>query len=883
MSEVPRWRRYLRLVRRDVGADVDDELAFHLAMRVERNVALGMNAEAAHREAVERFGDVIHVREQLVMHDARRQSTAERTEYLRDLVQDLRFGVRSLRGAPGFAAATILTLALCIGANAAIFSVVDAIVLRPLPYAHPERLVSIGTGAAAGEFLALRERLRSFSQLAAWVEQTHPIDDGQQSLRVERAAVTPNLLPMLGIAPQLGRGFLDEEGQPGKNNVLLISDAIWRTHFGGARDVVGKRILVEGVPHTIVGVMPAEFHFPAATTQYWQPEAFNPSNAGATWGVWDKQIIGRVAPGVSVERATREVRDVWPTLRPLNLLWDPGPDYRRDVAPRPLQATVVGTTGSLLWILFGCVVLVLLIGCVNVANLLLARATARERELTVRAALGGGRGRLVRQLLAESLLLSAAGASLGVGVSVAAVRWLLAAMPPGIPRADEIAVNGSVLLFTAVVALATGVLFGIVPALTATRSSQRASAAGAGRRASQDVQHHRASGVLVAAEVAFAVLLVVAASLLVRSFTALRNVRLGFDTTHVIAARITPPSSQYRDSSRVLALYEGLRGRLSALPGVRSVAVTDKLPIAQVVYGSALRVQGQYEDAKHLLPLIGHFQDITSGYLETMGIPLLRGRGFTDADRDGQPLVAIVSQSVARRYWPNEDALGKHIAPPWDSPWMTIVGIVPDTKQDSLRDTSRTSVYVPWVQSTLRYTSEMWVVARTTGDPAPYATALRSVVRNLDRSVAVSDVRTMDAVVSESVRKARFTVLLVAAFAAAALLLGAIGIYGVMSYLVGQRMQEMGIRIALGASASGVIGLVVGRATRLASLGAIIGLVAALVTTRWLATLLYDVSATDPVTFVTTPLLFLLVAAIASCGPAWRATRVDPVRALRAE
>ena len=882
MSGFPRWRRYIRLVRPDVPADVDEELAFHLEMRVERNIALGMTREAARSEAIERFGDLTHFREQLVKHDVRRQSNDERTEYLRDLAQDLRFGFRALRRAPGFAAATILTLSLCTGANAAIFSVVDAVVLRPLPYSRPEQLVSLGTGAA-GEFLALRERLRSFSQLAAWVEQTHPIDDGQEALRVEGAAVTTNLLPMLGVTPQLGRGFLREEGQPGRNNVLLISDAIWQTHFGGTRDIVGRRILVEGTPHTIVGVMPREFHFPAATTQYWQPGSFNPSNVGATWGVWDKNFIGRVAPGVSVERARREVRDVWPTLRTLNPLWDPGPDYRRDVNPQPLQTSVVGPTGRLLWILFGCVVVVLLIGCVNVANLLLARATARERELTVRAALGGGRGRLLRQLLTESLLLSTTGSALGIGFSVFVVRWLLTELPPGIPRAEEIRVNGTVLLFTAAVALATGVLFGIVPALRATRSNVRSSAVGGGRRTSRDTQHHRISGVLVAAEVAFAVLLVVAATLLVRSFSALRTVRLGFDTDHIIAARITPPNRGYHDTSRVTALYEGLRSRLSALPGVTSVAVTDKLPIAQVVYGAAFRVQGQYEDAKHNLPSIGHLQDVTPEYLRTMGIPLLRGRGFTDADRGGEPLVAIVSESVARRYWPGEDALGKRVAPPWDSPWMTIVGVVPDTRQDSLRDTSRTSVYVPWAQSTLRYTSEMWVVVRTKREPAPFATALRSAVRDIDRTVAVSDVRTMEAVVSDSVRKARFTMLLVAAFAAAALLLGSIGIYGVMSYLVGQRTQEMGIRIALGSTAGGVIGLVVGRAIRLASLGAVIGLAAALITTRWLGALLYGVSALDPVTFIATALLFLLVAAAASYGPAWRATRVDPVRALRAE
>ena len=882
MSDAPRWRRYLRFLRPNPAADVDDEIAFHVTMRVERNVALGKTPDEARADALERFGDVAQVRRVLVAHDERRHVAEGRREYVGHFVQDLRFGLRALRRAPGFAIATILTLALGIGANAAIFSVVHAIVLQPLPYAHPEQLVSIGTGAA-GEFLALRERLRSFSQLAVWVEQTHPIDVGDESLRVEGAAVTTNLLPLLGVSPQLGRGFVPEEGLVGKNNVLLISNALWRRSFGAARDVIGRRILVEGVPHTIVGVMPDDFHFPSVTTQYWQPGAFNPANVGGTWGVWDKKFIGRLAPDVTLAQARREVRDVWPTLRPLNPLWDPGADYRRDVSPTPLQDSVVGTTGRLLWILFGCVLLVLLVGCVNVANLLLARATARDRELAVRAALGGGRGRLVRQLLTESLLLAFLGASLGMALAFAAVRWLVAALPPGIPRAEEIAIDGPVLLFAAAIAVLTGLLFGIVPALRATRLGAGASTVSIGRRTSHDAQHHRASGMLVTAEVALAVLLVVGATLLVRSFTALRAVDLGFDTSHVIAARVTPPSVSYRDSMRVASLYESIRDRLSALPGVTSVAVTDKLPMAQVVWGIALRVQGQYEDSKHNLPSIGHVQQVTPGYFETLRIPIARGRSFTDDDRSNQPLVAIVSQSVAHRYWPNGDALGQHIAPPWDSPWMTVVGVVPDTKQDSLRDTSRTSVYVPWAQATLRYTSEMWVAVRATGDPAPFASAIRSVVRDLDRTVAVSDVRTMDAVVAESVRKTRFTVVLVAAFAAAALLLGAIGIYGVMSYLVGQRTQEMGIRLALGAPASGVIGLVVGRAARLAALGAGLGIVAALVATRWLGGLLYGISATDPLTFVIVPVGFLAIAVVASYVPAQRATRIDPVRALRAE
>ena len=882
MSGTARWRRYLRFVEPNVIADVDEELEFHVAMRVERNIALGMTPDDARREALQRFGDLTLVREQLVVHDERRRQSEGRREYLMDFIQDLRFGLRSLRRAPGFAIAATLTLALGIGANTAIFSVVHAIVLRPLPYAHPEELVSIGTGAA-GEFLALRERLRSFSQLAVWVEQTHPIDLGEETLRVEGAAVTTNLLPLLGVAPRLGRGFVDEEGHVGKNNVLLISDRIWREHFGAASDVVGKRIVVDGVPHTVIGVMPNDFHFPNATTQYWQPGAFNPANIGGTWGVWDKKFVGRLAPGVTLARAQREVRDVWPTLRHLNPLWDPGPDYRRDVAPSPLQDDVVGPTGRLLWMLFGCVLLVLLVGCANVANLLLARATARERELAVRAALGGGRARLIRQLVTESLLLSLIGATLGIVVGAGAVKWLVATMPPGIPRAEEISVNGIVLLFTAGIAGLTGLLFGIIPALRATRAGKSAATARIGRRTSHDAQHHRVSGVLVAAEVALAVLLVVAATLLVRSFTALRGVKLGFETSHVIAARVTPPNASYSDSNHITAFYGALSGRLAALPGVANVAVSDKLPFAQAVWGIALRVHGQYEDAKHNLPSIGHYLQVTPGYFQTMEIPILRGRGFTDADRSGQPMVAIVSQSVARRYWPNGDALGQRIAPPWDSPWLTITGIVPDTKQDSLRDTSRTSVYSPWAQSTLRYTSEMWVAVRTSSDPAPLAASIRRVVRDLDRTVAVSDVRTMDAVVADSVQKTRFTVLLVGAFAVAALLLGAIGIYGVMSYLVGQRTQEMGIRIALGASTNGVIGLVVGRATRLAALGTVLGLLAALFATRWLGALLYEVSATDPITFVVVPLLFLFVATLASYAPAYRATRVDPVRALRAE
>jgi predicted permease len=475
------------------------------------------------------------------------------------------------------------------------------------------------------------------------------------------------------------------------------------------------------------------------------------------------------------------------------------------------------------------------------------------------------------------------GASLGVAFSIGGVRWLVAVLPPGIPRADEIAVNGTVLAFTTVVAIVTGVLFGIVPALRATQHAKAGSSVDLGRRTSHGAPHHRVSSILVAAELALAVLLVVAATLFARSFAALRGVNLGFDTSHVIAARITPPNGRYADSARVSMFYTAVVERLAATHDVTNVAIVDKLPMAQVVWGVGLRVEGQFEDNKHLLPTIGHLQQVTPEYFQTMRIPLLRGRQFTGADRAGQPPIAIVSQSVAQRFWPNADPIGRRIGMPWDSPLLTIVGVVPDTKQDSLRDTSRTSIYMPWAQRTAFLGSEMWVLVRSTSDPTPLAAAVRAAVRGLDRTVAVSDIRTMDAVVAESIRGTRFTVLLVGAFALAALLLGAIGIYGVMSYLVGQRMQEMGIRLALGASTTAVISLVVGRAARLAAVGVAIGIIAALFATRWLSALLYEVSATDPITFVAVPLLFLVVAVLASYAPARRATRIDPVRALRAE
>ncbi|HYC51303.1 MAG TPA: ABC transporter permease, partial [Gemmatimonadaceae bacterium] len=433
------------------------------------------------------------------------------------------------------------------------------------------------------------------------------------------------------------------------------------------------------------------------------------------------------------------------------------------------------------------------------------------------------------------------------------------------------------------VAIVTGLLFGVVPALRATRT--RTSVVGASRRTTRDAGQQRFSGLLVAGEIALAVMVVIASGLLVRSFAELRAVEPGFTTERVLAARVSPPTVTYNDPKRLLAMYERVMAEVAGAPGVQGVGYVDKLPLAQAVWGIAIRVQGQFEDGSRILPEIAHFQVVSPGYFSTLRIPIRQGRNFTDADRDDQMPVAIISESVARRFWPKGDALGQRIGYPYPSPWLTIVGVVADVKQDSLRDTSTASVYAPWLQEGSRRLSqgEMWLLARTSADPGTVAAQIRKAVADADGTVAVSDIRTMDAVLSDSVAKARFTMLLVTLFGVAALLLGAVGIYGVMSYIVGQRAPEMGIRLALGATPRQVLALVIRRGALLAALGTTGGVIAAFFLTRSLSSFLYGVSAVDPVTFVGVPLLFLLVAAVASWVPGRRATRVDPSASLRSD
>jgi putative ABC transport system permease protein len=683
----------------------------------------------------------------------------------------------------------------------------------------------------------------------------------------------------------VGRTLLADESDRGKTDVVILSQGLWQRRFGADPAVIGRRVLIDGTPTTIVGVMPAAFAFPSAGVTFWKPFVIDRSDIVLLWASAAHKFIARLRPTATLDAARREIPPIALGLRHANVLWDPGPTYGAGATVTPLLESLVGGTRPLLTLLTGCALLVLLIACVNVANLLLARASARERELAVRAALGGGRGRLIRQLLTESVVVSFAGAVAGLSLAALGLRSLVSVLPAGVPRASEITMNEAALGFTAAVALLTGIAFGLLPALRAT--SERAGTGGVAHsgRTGRGASHQRVSAFLVAGEVALAVLVVIGAELLVRSFRELRRLDPGFQTTHIVAVRLTPPHASYADATRMDAFYTSVLSRAAGLRGIQSVGAVSKLPLAEQSYSIGLRIEGQFEDATHVLPTMDHTQLITPGYISTMGIRLLRGRDFTNGDRGGSQPVAIISQSMANRYWPNDNPIGKRVGYPVKSPWMTIVGVVADVRLDSLRDASTVTFYAPYLQRFFPGGGavDMAVVAKTDGDASRVGAELRSVVASVDRSVPVSEVETMDAVVSHSVAKPRFTMVLVGAFALVALVLGAVGIYGVMSYLVSQRRQELGIRAALGASSGDILTMVVARGAVLAGVGALVGSAAALVAIHPLRALLYGVSTTDPVTYVTVPLLFVAVALAASFAPALRATRVSPTSVLRAD
>jgi predicted permease len=811
--------------------------------------------------------------------------------WLEDLLQDLRYGARTLHRNPGFTAVAVMTLALGIGASTAMFSLVNGVLLRPLPYAQPEKLVATTAYYPKGPLVVMRDQSRTMEFVGFTDNKEFNLTGSGDPVRLIGNSVSANFFSVLGAPAAIGRTFQDGEDQPDKDRLVVISQALWRRRFQSDPNIVGRWITLEGVGRQVVGVMPADFRFPSLKTELWVPLHLDPRNIGDYWGDSYMPLIGRLRPGATLEQARAELK----TLRPRVLAafaWKMPDNSFADRTIIPLEEILVGDVRAKLLILLGAVGLLLLIACANVANLLMARATTRHKEIALRTALGAGRLRIVRQLLTESVLLSVLGGALGLAVAVFGLSTLKATLPSDMPRLADVGTDAHVLGFTALLAILTGVIFGVVPALGTSKVDMTEALKSGGQRSAAS-GNHRASRMLVMGEVAVSMVLVIAAGLSVKSLWNLSRVNPGFRSAHIVTARITPNESFCEVPGRCLAFYDELLNRTRALPGVEDVAAVNGLPLGgggEIFPGA---VEAHPTPAGVRKPLFWE-KIITPDYLRVMGIPLLRGRAFTAADAAPEaPGAIIVSKSTAERLWPGKDAVGEHIRPAWEQEWRTVVGVVVDVREyDMTRETAGWLdgvMYSPYGPHAIRGSgsaappAEMTLVIKTSGDQVQIASALESVVRRLNQEVPVSQVETLQGWVSEAIAEPRSTSSLFSVFAALALLLGAVGIYGVISYSVAQRTREIGIRIALGARRQEVLLLVVGQGAKLAGAGVAIGLAGALILTRLMSSLLYGVTATDPVTYFAVAILLVLVVLVACAIPARRAMRVDPMVALRYE
>jgi len=805
---------------------------------------------------------------------------------MESLLQDLRFGFRMLRKNPSFTAVAVITLALGIGANTAIFSLVQGILLRSLPYRQPDRLVSITGSYPRGAFAAMREQIRS-AEVAAYAEgHEFNLTGSGEPVRLKATLVSSELFSVLGVAPRLGRAFQPGEDLAGHGQVLVLSNALWQGRFGGDPNIVGRVISLDGVPREVVGVMPPEFRFPSSATDIWVPLEIDPRNVISYWASDFMPVIGRLHDGVSVEQASAEARLFQSHVRAL-FPWPMSKGWNADVSVLPLQTAMVQDTRSRLIILLAAVALVLLIACANVANLTLSRESARAREIAIRASLGAGRNRIVRQLLTESLVIAAAGGVLGFLLAGLGLSVLKSSLPADTPRLSEVIIDWPVLLFTAALAVATGIISGLAPALQSVRTEPAGRLHTGGRGSATSISRSLRAA-LVIGELSLAVVLVCGAGLLIRSLWALSHVDPGFLSEHVVTAHITPNESFCNDVPRCVGFYRSLTGKVQSLPGVNGAALISTLPLNGRVSKRSVDIENDRTPPGESLPLFW-MNAVSSGYFQLMGIPVLRGRSFTEADSSGAA-VAMVSESTARR-WLGDDPLGKHLHLSGQDDWYTVVGVVPDLKAydlaRSIPDWMNGTLYLPYgPKSTMesgRVPSEMTLAVRTAASAPQMQDLIQRTVAALNADTPVTEVKTMPAVVSEAISGPRSVTLLFTSFAGLALVLGIVGIYGVISFFVGQRTREIGIRMALGARRRDVVNMVMEEGLILAVTGVGAGLGAAFVLTRFLQSLLFGVTATDPLSFSGVAILFALVALAACYIPARRASQVDPMIALRYE
>ena len=882
--KLPLWRR-----RQD--AELDEELASHLRMAIADRIARGESPEAASQAARLEMGNLPLIKE--VTRDTWGWTMVEQ------ILQDIRYACRTLRKTPAFSLVAIITLALGIGANTAMFSVINAVLLRPLPFPHPERLVAVtetdlrrapnirSTSVSWPNFFDWRSRAHSVEAMSAYRDADFTLTSGTRSLHIDGAVVSSEFFSTLGVQPVLGRGFQREEERAGAD-VAVISDQLWRSQFDADPAVVGRAMRLNGRRFSVVGVMPPRFRFPVSvpTPLLWVTLAYDartesPDDEPITnqRGAHFLKVIGRLRPETTLPSAQSEL-DVIAAAIARDF---PDDQARRGVRVTPQLETLVGERRQPLMSLFAAVGCVLLIACVNLANLLLARGAGRHRELSVRAALGASRRRVVSQLLTESVVLSAAGTACGLALATWWLKVLVRLSPVQLRGLDEASIDGAVLGFTVLVAAGSAVAFGMIPALQAARTNVAAGLQ-ATMRASAGRSQQRIRAGLVIAETALGVMLLIAAGLLLRNFNRLLHTSPGFDPQNVVTARFNLPDARYPYLKQV-AFYEELLPDIAAMPGVQAVAATAPLPLSGSRYSLSVELAGSSAPAAEKLS--ASFGMVSPGYFQAMRVPFLRGRDFGREDSDAAPRVAIVNDSFARTYFPGRDPIGQRIKPGLSTtekqtPWREIVGVVADIKHSTLTESDQPGFFVPFAQGLI---SPLYLIVRTDGDPAALGVSeeIRKTLARKDPELALYDVKALDAYLATSVASERFETLLLAVFAGLGLTLTAVGLYGVVAYGVAQRTREFGIRLALGARSGEVLGMVVRGGLALAGIGLVVGVVMAAVVARLLATALHGIDPLDPVTFGAVAAVLFVVAMVASYVPARRATRVDPISALRTE
>jgi predicted permease len=817
------------------------------------------------------------------------------------LVQQIRYVARKLLRSPGFTTVSVLTLAVGIGANTAIFSVVNGVLLRPLPYPNAEELVGLwhsAPGIGFPEFnqsettyTLYKELNRTFVDIALVDGRTFNLTDGGDPIRVSSASITSSLFRVLAVGPVRGRAFNEEDDQLGAPLVVMLSDELWRGRFGSDPNILGRTLDLNGRTYEVTGIMPPGFAYPDEETQLWIPHRIDPADLGEVSFSYD--AIGRLNPGVTLDQAAADLNRMLvqlPERYPGDLTAGLMEQAQLAAHVNPMHEDVVGDIQQVLWILLGTVSFVLLIACANVANLFLVRAEARQKEVAVRTALGAGRGDLVRYFLTESILLALVGGIVGVGLAYAGIQGLIALGPENIPRLDQVGLHGTVLAFTGVISVAAGLLFGAVPILRYTSPNLVTSLKEGGRGGSSGRETHRARNLLVISQVALALVLLVGSGLMARSFWALRDVDPGFDTEGILTLRLSLPAAEYPDAQSAAAFYQQLLQNIRALPGVQAAGANTNLPMTDGQNNSGLLLEDFPLQQDEMPPII-RVNFTATGYFEALGIPLREGRTFERRDHEERSGAVVVSAGFAERFWPGQSALGKRVAPGLgdggDTRWYTIVGVVGDVRDDGMAGNAPEMAYYPtvalpggdggWIRRT------MSLAIRASVEPTSLTASVRQAVWALNPRLPLANIETTGDIVSGSMARTAFTMLLLGIAAGVALLLGTVGIYGVISYIVSQRTREIGVRMALGAKQGDVSRMVVRQGVVISSAGVAVGLMAAFGLTRLMAALLFGVSATDPVTFAGVAALLFGVSALASYVPARRAAGVNPVEALHYE